>query len=43
MKLMTFLIWIAQLVAHIGDFIGNDNKNLGVILMIAIVCHLLND
>ncbi len=36
-------ILVAQVVAHIGDFVFNDGAMVGVILMISVACHLLNN
>ena len=37
------LIFVAQVVAFFADVIFNDGRNVGVILMITLVCHLLNN
>ena len=37
------LICIGQIISHIGDFIFNSGKGFGIILMITIICHLLNE
>lgn len=37
-----WLIIVGQISAHYGDFLYNDFKNIGVIVMLAILAHLLN-
>ncbi len=41
--LILSLITIGQLIAMAIDTIFNDGKGLGIILMVTIVCHLLNN